>query len=104
MRVEFLCFEDCANHVEARNLLREVLAEKGVRDPIVDVDVAGPQLAEQHFFPGSPTIRVDGQDVEPGFEDPGDYTLRCRVYVTDAGLSGVPLRRWIEDAVEAAQR
>jgi len=37
-------------------------------------------VAEQLRFPGSPTIRVDGRDVQPGFEDPADYTSRCRLY------------------------
>ena len=102
MRVEFLWFKDCANHEGARALLRQVLKEKGVGDPIEDIDVTNPRLAEQHYFPGSPTIRVDGRDIEPGFEDSGEYSIRCRVYVSEAGLSGMPIRKWIEDAVERA--
>ena len=54
---------------------------------------------EDHV-PGSPTIRIDGVDVPPGFSDPGDYTPRCRVYWTNAGLRGVPERSWIEAALD----
>ncbi len=53
-------------------------------------------------FPGSPTIRVNGMDVDPGFRDEGDYTPRCRVFHTSAGISGVPERAWIEAAVRGA--
>ena len=103
MKVEFLWFEDCANHEEARDLLRQVLQLKGAGgSSMEDVEVTDPRVAEQYRFPGSPTIRIDGQDVEPGFEDSGDYSFRCRVYVTEAGLSGVPMRKWIEGAVERA--
>ena len=56
-------------------------------------------MAATMRFPGSPTIRVDGVDIEPGFIDPGDYTPRCRLYRTSAGLRGVPDPAWIEDAL-----
>jgi hypothetical protein len=36
--------------------------------------------AEQARFPGSPTVRVDGRDVEPGAEPPAGYSLACRLY------------------------
>ena len=55
-------------------------------------------------FPGSPTIRVDGVDVEPEFTDPGDYTPRCRIYWTESGASGIPERAWIESGIDAATR
>lgn len=50
-------------------------------------------------FPGSPTIRIDGRDVDPTYVDPGDYTPRCRLYRTSEGLRGLPECRWIEDAL-----
>lgn len=39
-------------------------------------------------FPGSPTIRINGRDVDPGYVDSGDYTPRCRLYRTSDGLPG----------------
>ena len=41
----------------------------------------------------SRTIRIDGEDGEPGFIDPGEYTPRCRLYATTSGLDGLPQRR-----------
>ncbi len=97
--VELLWFADCPNHVAARSLLAEVIAEIAPGTPIRDVDATDPAVAARLRFPGSPTIRVDGRDIDPAYVDPGDYTPRCRLYRTAAGLRGLPERRWIEDAL-----
>ena len=97
--VEMLWFRDCANYPAARGMLAEVIDELARGTPIREVDATDPVIAERVRFPGSPTIRVDGRDVDPTFVDPGDYTPRCRLYRTDAGLRGLPDRRWIEDAL-----
>jgi hypothetical protein len=99
LEVELLWFSDCANHRAARRLLEEVIAEIAPGTPIRDVDVTYPATAEQVRFPGSPTIRVDGKDVDPNYTDTGDYTPRCRLYRTSVGLRGLPERRWITDAL-----
>ncbi len=97
--VELLWFSDCPNHADARRMLAEVIGEVAPGTPIADIDASDPTVAAQLRFPGSPTIRVDGRDVEPGHADPGDYTPRCRLYRTASGLGGLPERGWIEDAV-----
>lgn len=101
-QVELLWFEGCANHPAARQMLEEVIAAVAPGTPIHDVDATDPAVAEQVLFPGSPTIRVDGRDVDPTYADPGDYTPRCRLYRTSAGLRGLPERDWIVDALTAA--
>lgn len=98
-QVEFLYFDDCPNHVTARALLDEVIAELAPGTPVEVIDATDPAVAAAHRFPGSPTIRVDGQDVMPGYQDPGDYTPRCRVFPTPDGLRGVPPREWLEQAL-----
>ena len=100
--IQLLWFSDCPNHEAARALLREVLAELAPGTPIEEVDATDPAVAERERFPGSPTIRVDGRDVDPTYVDPGDYTPRCRLYRTAAGLGSLPERAWIEAALRAA--
>lgn len=102
MKIAFIWFDDCANHQLARRLLQEVLEERGVKDAVDDLNATSQPVAEEYRFPGSPTIRIDGEDVEPGFVDPGDYTPRCRLYPTASGSDGLPQRRWIEEAVDRA--
>ncbi len=103
MRIEFLWFDDCPNHNAARSVLDAVLADRGIETLIESVRVSDLATGERVRFPGSPTIRVDGVDVDPGYVDEGDYTPRCRIYATSEGLRGVPERGWIEAAIDAAR-
>lgn len=99
IRIEFLWFADCPNHPVARALLDDVIAAEGIEAAVEEIDATDPALAGRLRFPGSPTIRVEGEDVDPSFTDPGDYTPRCRLYWTSAGLRGVPERAWVEAAI-----
>ena len=78
--VELLWFADGPNHAAAGSMLADVLAELAPGAIVQDVDATDPAVARRHRFPGSPTIRIDGRDVDPSFSDPGDYTPRCRLY------------------------
>lgn len=98
-RVELLWFQDCPNHPAAKVMLDELLGELAPGTAVHEIDATDPAVAQRHRFPGSPTIRVDGRDVDPSFEDPGDYTPRCRLYRTFGGLGGLPERDWIEAAL-----
>jgi hypothetical protein len=103
MRVELLWFQDCPNHEDARSLLREVLRENGLPEDFEDIDATDPERAEALRFAGSPSIRIDGVDVEPGFEEPEEYVPGCRLYRVAGGrLQGTPLREWIAAAVKSA--
>ena len=102
MQIELLWFDDCPNHHDAEALVRNVLADLDVEAPLVRIKVPDEETGNRVCFPGSPTIRINGADVEPGWEPCEDCTPRCRVYATPDGLRGVPPRGWIEDAVLAA--
>jgi hypothetical protein len=101
-RVDLLWFEDCPNHAAARAMVRDVVGELVPEAVIDDIDATDPAVAQRHRFPGSPTIRIDGRDVDPSFEDPGDYTPRCRLYRTSAGIGGLPERAWIAEALRSS--
>jgi hypothetical protein len=45
---------------------------------------------------------VNGRDVEPGANERSDFALSCRVYRTDAGVSGQPDEQWLRDAFTQA--
>lgn len=98
-KVELLWFSDCPNYRAVRVMLGEILAELAPDARVDEIDATDPTVASDLRFPGSPTVRIDGRDVDPAFEDPGDYTPRCRLYWTDHGLRGVPERSWIEAAL-----
>lgn len=104
MNVELLWFDDCPNHEAAEAMVRDVLREAGVSAVINRIEVPDEATGKAVIFPGSPTIRIDGRDVEPGWEECEDCTPRCRLYATSEGLRGLPERQWIVDSVRAASQ
>ena len=100
--VEVLYIPDCPHHPAAVALVERVLAalriDAELRTHLIDDQAA----AERVRFPGSPTIRVDGRDVEPGAKPPADHTLACRLYRHEHGVAGQPAEQWIRDALWAA--
>ena len=102
MQVELLWFQGCPSHENAERMLRSVLNEVGLDVPIERIQVEDEETGPGVCFPGSPTIRINGIDVEPGWEPCVDCTPRCRVYPTALGLRPLPERRWIVDAVRSA--
>ena len=101
-RVELLWWEGCPSHAEALATLGEEMVALGLDPGSVEVrEVVSEEDAAREGFPGSPTIRVDGEDVErPGEEPVG---LTCRVYrLRDGRPSAVPDRSELRDALSRA--
>ena len=97
MTIEVLYFEGCPNHEPTVQLAREVVETLGLSLAISQVEVAGPEEAEALRFLGSPSVRVDGRDIEPGAGERTEFALSCRLY----GDSGVPPRELLVAALEA---
>ena len=100
--VEVLYVRDCPHYQEALALVERVCAELGVDAELRAVRIDDQEAAERARFPGSPTVRVDGRDVEPGAGPPGGYAVACRVYRHGRGVAGYPAERWIREALLAA--
>jgi hypothetical protein len=102
MKIELLYGPGCPNHAPAAQMVREVLAEFGLCLDIIEIEVADHADAVTTGFPGSPTIRIDGRDVEPGFAESGQFGLSCRIYLVNGRRQGVPDREWIRRAIQTA--
>ena len=92
-RIEFLYFEGCPGQKPAFELLSQVVAQETPDAEIERIEVPGPDEAESFRFIGSPTIRVDGIDLEgPEAEKALGYGWRCRTYSESqpGQLSSVP--------------
>lgn len=96
MKIELLYWEGCPSYPEARELLEDVLdgsTEFEMKEVMTLDD------AEALHFPGSPTIRVDGVDIDPGGAS-SRPALACRIYHLPNGrVSPVPTREMVESAV-----
>lgn len=89
MKVEILYFEGCPTYKVAEKTLREVLENEGIEAEVELVTVNTDEEARRLRFPGSPTMRVEGQDLFPT-EEREDWRLVCRIYATPEGLRGTP--------------
>jgi len=101
-RVEILYLDGCPNHEAARALVERIAAELRVEPQIELVDVPDAATAAQLRFLGSPTVRVDGRDVEPGADERGDFVFSCRLYRSERGFSGQPEAGWVREALSRA--
>ena len=102
-RVELLWWEGCPSHPEALRALRELMAEVGLDPASVQIrEVRTDEDAAAERFPGSPTIRVDGDDIAPAQEgEPGGLT--CRVYrLRDGRIAATPDPADVRDALQRA--
>jgi hypothetical protein len=99
VRIEFRYWEGCPSHPEALALLEDVLREHRVDADVEMREVTTPEEARALRFPGSPTILVDGRDVDP--EGAGARpALNCRIYrLPDGSPSPVPSREQLEAAL-----
>jgi hypothetical protein len=97
--IEILYFDGCPNHEGLEAHLRSLLAEAGIDAPITSHRIDSDEQAERQRFLGSPTVRVNGFDVDPTASDRSGYGLMCRVYVTADGVRGTPPDAWILDAL-----
>ena len=99
VKIELLFWEGCPSYPEARGLLDEVLAERGIDAEVEMREVFTDEEAEELRFPGSPTIRIDGRDVDPRGAE-ARPALTCRIYhLADGRVSPIPSREQIEEAL-----
>ena len=97
--VELLYFDDCPNYETLLPHLRQLLRAAGTDDEVQLRRIADDEAAQRERFAGSPTVRIDGQDVEPGASDRCDFGMTCRLYTTGDGLRGTPPDEWILNAL-----
>ena len=101
--VEVLAHPGCPNRAGAIALVERVCAELGSNAEIQVLDITDQQAAEQARSLGSPTIRVNGRDVEPHAEECIEYLHTCRLYQGKHSLRGLPEEIWLRQALQAAQ-
>ncbi len=103
VRVEILARKDCQCRGMARIVVERVIDELDIAAEVTVVEITSHAEAEQRGFLGSPTVRVNGLDVEPGTNGSREVTLGDRVYRSDQGLQGWPDSQWIRAALVVAQ-
>lgn len=100
--IDLLYFAGCPSHDRLLPILHGIAAEVGAQLRLRAVETAEAAGAER--FLGSPTVRVDGVDVDPGALERDDFGLKCRIYRSEEGQTSMPPTAWIRAALQRATR
>jgi hypothetical protein len=101
--VELLITSNCPHRDAALALVRRICGQLDGQAEIRLVEVADQPAAQRLRFLGSPTIRVNGRDIEPGAERNDEYVCGCRLYRGEHSLRGLPEEAWLRQALQNAQ-
>ncbi|WP_433786913.1 DF family (seleno)protein [Actinomycetospora sp. CA-101289] len=102
MDIELLYFDGCPNAEEYVPRLRALIATTSHH--LVEREILDEEQAVAESFLGSPTVRVDGRDVEPGAVERTDFGMSCRIYRTADGSRGTPPDEWVWRALGEGER
>jgi hypothetical protein len=103
-QIEILYLAGCPHIELAKTRANEAITMAGVPAHISLVEVKGRDDALARRFLGSPSVRVDGVDVETSAHERDDFGMQCRVYRAGDRFEGAPPATWISAALSAAGR
>ncbi len=98
-QVEILYFDGCPNHKSTVELVKRIATETGTTIDVRLVCVESNEDAQRTRFLGSPSVRVNGRDIEPGADQRTTFQLSCRIFQHDGQLAGQPAAEWIHAAL-----
>ena len=102
MKIEILVFDGCPNIETTEKLVSETINELGIDANIEIVNVVDNDDAVAKRFLGSPSVRIDGKDLEVEEDELTQYTMRCRIYRDGDKQSGVPSKDILMDKLREA--
>ena len=95
--IELLYFDGCPGHEQLLPTIAQLAVQSGAELRLRRVE--SPEAAERERFLGSPTVRVNGVDVDPGAAERTDFGLKCRIYRSRAVQSPLPPELWLRTAL-----
>lgn len=98
MEIAFLYFKHCPTYTKAYKLLLLVLREEKITTQVKRIEISNDD-AQKHKIIGSPTIRVNGTDIDDSSRDNKTYVQMCRVYNIGGKLTGMPNMEMIRKAL-----
>ena len=90
MNIQILYFDECPNHGPTLERVKEALRQEGLTAELVEVNVRDEATAQSVRFLGSPTIQIDGMDVEATARSSKDFGMMCRTYGDSGKRVGIP--------------
>ena len=103
VKVEVLYFKGCPNHQPVVEQVRQVLRSAQINVPVDEIEVTDAAMAQNMGFLGSPSIRIDGLDIETEARGMKAFGFGCRTYPdADGRRSGLPSVTVIRQALTEA--
>jgi len=99
-KIGIFFIEGCPGVLPAAKHIKEVIAEESIDAEISLILIETPEDARQLHFTGSPTVRINGIDIETNIKDIKDYALRSRLYTIDGKNSDYPSKDMIRAAIK----
>ena len=99
MTIEILYFPDCPNYPPAVEHVQRALQEEHVSAKITHLAVLDAAAATATRFLGSPSVRMNGVDVEPSAHSAGAPGMCCRTYRSGNRPEGAPSIELIRAAI-----
>ena len=97
MQIDILYFEGCPHHAPTVTRIKQIATDMGLAVSVTEVRITTAEEALQWGFLGSPTVLVNGVDIDPSAGQQASYGLSCRVY---PGISGLPPDDMIRAALQ----
>jgi len=97
--IDILSIPDCPNHAPTVERVKAVLSHASIQARVREVLITDTASARTRGFMGSPTVLVNGKDIER--LELIEVGLSCRVY---ANGSGVPPEELLRNAINAANK
>ena len=105
VKIDFLFWKECPSYPKAWERLNQALKQKAITAEIQRIEVRTEEEVDQYSFPGSPTIRVNGEDIDPKGARDQRLGLSCRIYWNDSGRAGpLPSEKMIQRALDKVDK
>jgi hypothetical protein len=102
LQIEVFYFNGCPNHEPAVEQVRQALKAESIATAVEEIEVTDTAMAHEIGFLGSPSVRVNGIDVEEAARDAQTFGFGCRTYFDGDQRSGLPSVNLIRSALTHA--
>ena len=100
MKIELLHFRECHVYKTTLENIKEVIKEKGLDTEVNLKEIKNDKQALSNKFLGSPTVRINGMDIEPNAQKINKYSMTCRLYLENGVVNELPSKRMIRQAID----
>ena len=102
MRIEIFYIDGCPNHQQTVDRVKEALEEVGLAADVVETEVVDAESAIAKRFLGSPTVQINGVDMEASARASNCFGVMCRTYFEGRRRVGVPPLELVRQALVGA--